>query len=31
MNYLLSFEVELQVADLDLKRAQEIMKEFEDN
>jgi len=30
MNYLPSFEVELQVADFDLKRAQEIMKEFED-
>jgi hypothetical protein len=31
MNYLPSFEVELQVAESDLKRTQEIMKVFEDN
>ena len=31
MNYLPSFEVELQVSELDLKRVKEILKEFEDN
>ena len=31
MNYLPSFEVELQVAESDLERTQEIMKVFEDN
>ena len=31
MNYLPSFEVELQVAESDLKRAQEIMKIFNDS
>jgi hypothetical protein len=31
MNYLPSFEVELQVAESDLERTQEIMKLFEDN
>lgn len=31
MNYLPSFEVELQVSELDLERVKEILKEFEDN
>ena len=31
MNYLPSFEVELQVAESDLKRTLEIMKVFKDN
>ena len=31
MNYLPSFEVELQVAESDLERTKEIMKLFEDN
>ena len=30
MNYLPSFEVELQVSDLDLERVKEIMSEMED-
>ena len=31
MNYLPSFEVELQVSDLDLERVKEILSEIEDN
>lgn len=31
MNYLPSFEVELQVSDLDLERVKEILKEVENN
>lgn len=31
MNYLPSFEVELQVSELDLERVKEILNEMEDN